>query len=255
MLTIGPLNELPTVRHGFFCRDGGVSEGLFSSLNCGYGSGDDQDKVTENRRRAMAEMDLEGARLVTAYQFHSPDVVEVRKPWARGEAPKADAMVTRERGLALGILTADCVPVLLADAEAGVVGAAHAGWKGALGGVLQATVAAMIRLGAEPGRIAAGIGPAISQRSYEVGPEFPAPFLEQDPRNDDFFCPGKRQGHFHFDLKAYAARCLGKAGLTDIRTLPCDTCAEDQRFFSYRRACQRQEPDYGRGLSAIYLEP
>lgn len=255
MLTIGPLNDLTSVRHGFFCRDGGVSKGLFASLNCGYGSGDDKDNVTENRRRAMAQMDLEGDRLVTAYQVHSPDVVEVRSPWAREDAPKADAMVTRERGLALGILTADCVPVLLAEAEAGVVGAAHAGWKGALDGVLEATVAAMAALGADPKRIVAGIGPAISQRSYEVGPEFPAPFLEQDPRNADFFCPGPREGHFHFDLKNYVARRLAAAGLSIIQTLPCDTCAEDKRFFSYRRACHRKEPDYGRGLSAIYLEP
>jgi YfiH family protein len=255
MLTIGPLNDLPSVRHGFFCRTGGVSEGLFTSLNCGYGSGDDKDKVTENRRRAMARMDLEGERLVTAYQVHSPDVVEARSVWAHADAPRADAMVTRERGLALGILTADCVPVLLADAEAGVVGAAHAGWKGALGGVIEAVVAAMAELGAAPGRIVAGIGPAISQRSYEVGPEFPAPFLEQDARNADFFCPGPREGHYHFDLKDYVARRLSLAGLATIQTLPCDTCAEDERFFSYRRACLRREPDYGRGLSAIYLEP
>ncbi|MPZ08676.1 MAG: peptidoglycan editing factor PgeF [Kiloniellaceae bacterium] len=255
MLTTGPLNDLPAVRHGFFCRTGGVSEGLFSSLNCGYGSGDDKAKVSENRRRAMAQIDLEGERLVTAYQVHSPDVVEVRQPWAREEAPEADAMVTRTRGLALGILTADCVPVLFAEAEAGVVGAAHAGWKGALTGVVEATVAAMKALGAEPKRIVAGIGPAISQRSYEVGPEFPAPFLEQDARNADFFCPGLREGRFHFDLKGYVARRLTAAGLSTIQTLPCDTCAEDERFFSYRRACHRKETDYGRGLSAIYLEP
>ena len=255
MLTTGPLNDLAAVRHGFFCRTGGVSEGLFSSLNCGYGSGDDKDRVSENRRRAMAMVDLEGERLVTAYQVHSPDVVEVRRPWAREDAPKADAMVTRERGLALGILTADCVPVLFAEAEAGVVGAAHAGWKGALTGVVEATVAAMAELGAEPKRIVAGIGPAICQRSYEVGREFPAPFLEQDARNADFFCPSKRPGHFLFDLKGYVARRLAGIGVTTIQTLPCDTCAEDERFFSYRRACHRKETDYGRGLSAIYLEP
>ncbi|WP_422365205.1 peptidoglycan editing factor PgeF [Pelagibius sp.] len=255
MLTIAAMNDAPLVRHAFFSRNGGVSEGLFTSLNCGYGSGDDKAHVTENRRRAMENIDLEGERLVTAYQVHSPDVVEVSEPWARDDAPKADAMVTRQRGLALGILTADCVPVLLADPEAGVIGAAHAGWKGALNGVMEATVAAMAELGAQPERILAGIGPAISQRSYEVGPEFPAPFLQQDQRNDDFFCPGKREGHFHFDIKGYVARRLGGAGLNAIQTLPCDTCAEDTRFFSYRRSCHRQEPDYGRGLSAIYLEP
>jgi YfiH family protein len=164
-------------------------------------------------------------------------------------------MVTRERGLALGILTADCVPVLFADAEAGVVGAAHAGWKGALTGVVEATVAAMTALGADRKRIVAGIGPAISQRSYEVGPEFPAPFLEQDARNSDFFCPAKREGHFLFDLKGYVARRLAALRVSAIQSLPCDTCAEDERFFSYRRACHRKETDYGRGLSAIYLEP
>jgi len=255
MLTIGPLNDLACVRHGFFSRNGGVSEGLFTSLNCGFGSGDDKDRVAENRRRAMAQIDLEGERLVTAYQVHSPDVVEVKKVWAREDSPEADAMVTRERGLALGILTADCVPVLFAEPKAGVVGAAHAGWKGALGGVLEATVAAIKALGGDPRNIVAGIGPAISQRSYDVGPEFPTPFLAQDARNSDFFCPGARAGHFHFDLKGYVARRLAAAGLSTIQTLPCDTCAEDERFFSYRRACHRKETDYGRGLSAIYLEP
>lgn len=255
MLTTGPLNDLAAVRHGFFCRTGGVSEGLFASLNCGYGSGDDPAKVTENRRRAMAMLDLEGDRLVTAYQVHSPDVVEVKEVWARESAPKADAMVTRVRGLALGILTADCVPVLFADAQAGVIGAAHAGWKGALTGVVERTVEAMAALGAAPKRIVAGIGPAIAQRSYEVGPEFPAPFLEQDTRNADFFCPAQREGHFYFDLKGYVARRLCETGVGTIQALPCDTCAEAERFFSYRRACQRREPDYGRGLSAIYLEP
>lgn len=255
MLTIGSLNGLPAVRHAFFSRNGGVSEGLFTSLNCGYGSGDDKAHVSENRRRAMAQIDLEAERLVTAYQVHSPDVVEVKTPWQRDDAPKADAMVTREPGLALGILTADCVPVLFADPEARVVGAAHAGWKGALHGVLKATVDAMCALGASPKKIQAGIGPAISQRSYEVGPEFPAPFLDQQPGHRDLFCPSKRDGHFHFDLKGYVARRLVEAGLTSVQTLPCDTCAEDSRFFSYRRACHRQEGDYGRGLSAIYLEP
>jgi len=255
MLTTGALNDLTAVRHGFFCRTGGVSEGLYTSLNCGYGSGDKAENVTENRRRALAEMDLEGGQLVTAYQVHSPDVVEVTKPWAREDSPKADAMVTRQRGIVLGILTADCVPVLFADAEAGVVGAAHAGWKGALTGVTDATIAAMVSLGAEIPRIVAGIGPAIAQRSYEVGPEFPAPFLEQDPANADFFCPAPRAGHSLFDIKGYVARRLSRAGLKTIQALPCDTCAEEARFFSYRRSCHRKEPDYGRGLSAIYLEP
>ena len=255
MLTIGPLNDLPGIRHAFFDRTGGVSEGLYTSLNCGFGSGDTADRVAENRARALAQLELEPDGLATAYQVHSSRVAIVESPWAREAAPKVDAMVTRTPKLALGILTADCAPVLLADAKAGVIGAAHAGWHGALGGVLDAVVAAMVDLGATPERIAAGIGPTISQRSYEVGPEFPAPFLAQSETNQDFFCPAARDGHFMFDLKGYVARLLGNAGVQKVQILPCDTCAEDARFFSYRRSCQRNEPDYGRGLSAIYIEP
>ena len=254
MLTIGPLNELPGIRHAFFTRQGGVSEGLYSSLNCGFGSGDAAENVVENRARALERIEIETERLVTVYQVHSPDVARVERPWHNGEAPRADAMVTQRPHVALGILTADCAPVLLAEPKAKVVGAAHAGWRGALDGVLEATVAAMEELGAARERIVAGIGPAIGQRSYEVGPEFPAPFLAQSPENRDFFCPAPREGHFFFDLKGYAARRLARLGLKAVQCLPCDTCAEEQRFFSYRRSCQRGEPDYGRGLSAIYLE-
>ena len=254
MVTICPLNNLPGVRHAFFGRRGGVSGGLFASLNCGFGSGDEAARVAENRSRALGQLEIEGERLVTAYQTHSRDIAVVERPWAREDAPKVDAMVTKAPGLVLGILTADCAPVLLADSEAGVIGAAHAGWRGALDGVLEAVVAAMAELGARREAIVAGIGPAIEQRSYEVGPEFPAPFLEQDPGNADFFRPAQRAGHFLFDLKGYAARRLGVARVGSVRMLPCDTCAEEARFFSYRRACQRGEPDYGRDLSAIYLE-
>jgi len=254
MLTVCPLNDLPGVRHAFFGRDGGVSEGLFGSLNCGFGSGDDKAKVAENRGRALSDMDLKDGSLVTAYQIHSSDVLVVDRPWAQPDAPRGDAMVTRRPNVALGILTADCVPVLFADAAAGVIAAAHAGWRGALGGVIEATLAAMEREGAEIGRIAAAVGPAIAQRSYEVGPEFPGPFLEQDFGNTDFFCPAARDGHFHFDLKGYVARRLALGGCTSIQVLPCDTCSEETRFFSYRRACLRGEEDYGRNLSAIYLE-
>lgn len=255
MLTIGPLNGLPRVRHAFFERTGGVSEGFYSSLNCGFGSGDAPERVAENRARAMACIELDGDRLVTPYQVHSNRVAVVEAPWPRGEAPQVDALVTRTPGLALGILTADCAPVLLADAEAGVVGAAHAGWRGALDGVLGSVLGAMAELGARLERIVAGIGPAIGQRSYEVGPEFPAHFLAQGEDNRDFFCPAPRAGHFFFDLKGYVARRLAVAGVQHVKILPCDTCAEDARFFSYRRAVLRGEPDYGRGLSAIYLEP
>jgi YfiH family protein len=255
MLTIGPLNDLARVRHAFFTRRGGVSEGPYGSLNCGFGSGDDKAKVAENRSRAMARIDLEAERLCTVYQVHSARVAVADKPWPLDRRPKVDALVTRERGLALGILTADCAPVLLADVEGGVVGAAHAGWRGAVGGVLEAVVAAMQDLGAERKRIVAGIGPCIAQRSYEVGPEFPGPLLEQSADNGDFFCPAPRAGHFLFDLRGYAARRLARLGVGSIQCLPCDTCAESDRFFSYRRACQLGESDYGRGLSAIYLEP
>lgn len=254
MLTIGPLNDLPDVRHAFLTRRGGVSEGLYESLNCGYGSNDGAERVTENRARAMARIGLGPDRLVTAYQIHSSRVAVVEEPWARGEAPQADALVTKVRGLALGVLTADCAPVLLADATAGVAGAAHAGWRGALDGVLEAVVEAMEGLGAKRERIVVGVGPTIAQRSYEVGPEFPAPILERTPGSGDFFCPARREGHFLFDLKGYVARRLSSMNLKSVQCLPCDTCGEPDRFFSYRRSCKSGEADYGRGLSAIYLE-
>ncbi len=254
MLTIGPLNDLPNIRHAFLTRRGGVSEGLYESLNCGYGSNDDAERVTENRARAMARIGLGPDRLVTAYQIHSSRVAVVEEPWTCGQALQVDALVTKVRDLALGVLTADCAPVLLADAKAGVVGAAHAGWRGALGGVLEAVSQSMEALGAKRGRIAAGVGPAIAQRSYEVGPEFPDPILEQTPGSEDFFCPAPRQGHFLFDLKGYVARRLSSMNLGNVQCLPCDTCAEPDRFFSYRRSCNLGEADYGRNLSAIYLE-
>jgi YfiH family protein len=254
MLTLGPLNGLTAVRHAFFTRDGGVSEGIYASLNCGTGSGDDAEKVRENRRRAMAMVDLEPKRLVTTFQTHSPDVVRVDEPLSEEQRPRVDAMVTATPRVALGILTADCAPVLLADPKARVVGAAHAGWRGALYGVLENTVAAMEKLGAKPRDILAGVGPCIGRRSYEVGPEFPKPFLEQDPSNGDFFNPAPREGHFLFDLRGYVSRRLAQMKLDDVQSLPCDTCAEEDRFFSYRRSQLKGEPDYGRELSVIYLE-
>jgi hypothetical protein len=254
MLTIGPLNEVARIRHGFFSRNGGVSEGAYDSLNCGHGSGDAAEKVSENRARAMAMLELDGGRLVTAYQCHSTEVAEVEEPWEREDAPKVDALVTRRPRLALGILAADCAPVLMADAKGRAIGAAHAGWRGALGGILEATIEAMVALGAEREAIVVGVGPMIGQRSYEVGLEFPAPFLAQSEDNGDFFYPARREGHFMFDLKGYIGRRLGRAGVGRVQILPCDTCAEENRFFSYRRACLRGESDYGRGLSAIYLE-
>jgi len=254
MLTLGALNKFEGIRHGFFSREGGVSEGLYASLNCGLGSKDDPARVTENRARVAAALEVDPNSLITCYQVHSPDVVTVDKVWIPGEGPKVDAMVTNTPGIALGILTADCAPVLLADPAARVIGAAHAGWRGALTGVLAATVTAMTKLGAEASRIVAGIGPCIAQRSYEVGPEFPAPFLAADPANERFFSPAASAGKFLFDLRGFANAELTKTGVKRVYELPHDTCREE-RFFSYRRSCQRGEPDYGREISAIALEP
>jgi YfiH family protein len=253
MITLPLLDALPGIRHGFFTRDGGVSEGLYAGLNCGFGSKDDPARVAENRARAMQRLDLAPDALVTVYQVHSPDAVVVTEPWPHAEAPRADALVTDRPGIALGILTADCVPVLFADAENRVIGAAHAGWKGALGGVLDATVAAMTKLGAR--RITAAIGPAIQQASYEVGPEFPERFLAEDPANARFAMSAPRAGHFLFDLPGYVEARLGRLGVARIERSPLDTRDQETQFFSYRRATLRGEPDYGRGLSAIALAP
>lgn len=247
------LAALPGVRHGFFTRNGGVSEGLYRSLNCGLGSKDSPGAVRENRTRAAAQLDVAGDRLCTAYQIHSAKAIVVEEPWQRAEAPRVDALVSKTPGIALGILTADCAPVLLADAKARVIGAVHAGWRGALNGVLEAALDAMVTLGATPGAVAAVVGPTIQQASYEVGPEFPAPFLERDPGDADLFAPGARDGHFQFDLPGYVVRRLRALALGTIDSTGHDTCAEEQLFFSYRRNTRQGESDYGRGLSAIAL--
>ncbi len=254
MLTADLLTGLPRVRHAFFTRQGGVSRGLYDSLNCGIGSRDEAARVQENRARAMAKVGAKPEQLCTPYQTHSRIVAHVEEPWASGERPEADALVTKRPGMVLAITTADCVPVLFADHEAGVVGAAHAGWRGAVDGVLEATVEAMERLGALRGRILAAIGPAIEQKSYEVGPEFPAPFLEQSPDYQALFRPAQRDGHFMFDIKGYARRRLATLKVGAVETMAHDTCGEPDLFFSYRRSCLRGEPDYGRSLSAIQLE-
>ncbi len=252
MITAPSLKRFARVRHGFFTRRGGVSEGLFESLNCGFGSGDNPEHIAANRRAAMGRLGFEDGELLTLYQVHSADVVVVEEAWKPGEAPRADGAVTRVTGLALGVLSADCAPVLLADEEAGVIGAVHAGWKGALAGVAEAAVEAMRGLGAEAGRMAAVIGPCIQQASYEVGPEFRARFVDAEPLSGDFFIAASRQGHFMFDLPAYLARKLGALGVA-VETVSDDTCADESRFFSYRRATQCREKDYGRGLAAIVL--
>ncbi len=249
MITLKALAE-PGVAHGFFTRQGGVSTGIYASLNCGGGSGDDRDAVAENRARATIMLGLARDALATNHQVHGIAVATLVRP-IEGTRPRADAMVTKERGLALGILTADCVPVLFADSEAGVIGAAHAGWRGALGGVLEATVRAMAALGADPARIRSGLGPAIALASYEVGPEFPAPFLAQDPAHARFFAAANAR--YRFDLPGYVRGRLAALGLAAIDATGGDTAADSERFFSYRRARLEGKPDYGRLLSAIAL--
>lgn len=251
ILPAGNLN-LEGVAHGFFGRGGGVSAGVFATLNCGPGSGDDLAAVAENRRRAAAALGP-GATLLNVHQIHSGKAVTVTDPWTMGEGPQADAMATQVPGLALGILTADCAPVLFADAQARIVGAAHAGWKGALSGVLEAAVGAMERLGAERTRIAAAIGPCISQTNYEVGPEFRDRFREADPANARFFITSDRADHFRFDLEGFAAARLAAAGLRNVSPLSACTYSREADFFSYRRTTHRHESAYGRQISAIML--
>jgi YfiH family protein len=227
-----------------------VSEGLYASLNCGPGSKDDPAKVTENRARVIAALSPD-ARLFTLAQVHSPLVHVVDASWDSARHPEGDAMVTAARGLILGIQTADCAPVLLADAGAQVIGAAHAGWKGALNGVLEKTVAAMEELGARRSHIAAAIGPSIAREDYEVGAEFQKTFLEKDPAIAQFFA--NKGDRIHFDLPGYVAQRLSKAGITDMAELGLSTYPPENGFFSFRRTTHRREADYGRQISAIVL--
>jgi YfiH family protein len=244
---------LDAIAHGFFTRQGGTSTGIYASLNCGFGSDDDSSNVAVNRDRVLAQLGMPGRPLVMVHQIHSATVVTVERPWAWTDNPRADALVTNRPGLCLGILTADCVPLLFADPIAEVIGAAHAGWKGALGGVAEATIAAMCRLGAEPGRIRATIGPAIQQDSYEVGFEFRARFAEADLGSLRFFRGPAPDGRYRFDLPGLVESRLAALGLAQIGNTSLDTCADETRFFSYRRATLRDEPDYGRQLSVIAL--
>ena len=246
------LTSLPGISHGFFGRRGGKSSGLYDSLNCGYGSGDDVKIVEQNRN--IVKTSLKAGALCTAYQIHSPHVITLDNPWHWKEGKEADALVTSTPGLGIAILTADCLPVLFADAEARVIGAAHAGWKGAIGGVIENTIAAMAALGAQEKNIRATIGPAIQQASYEVGTEFRERFLQENPGNAVYFVPSSRDGYFMFDLPSYAKARLEKAGITSINLLANDTRFEENAFFSYRRACLRGETVYGRQISAIVLD-
>jgi YfiH family protein len=260
-VTAGLLIEAPElsshsgVRHAFFTRCGGVSEGIYASLNGGLGSQDVPGRVAENRARMCAQLGLPPDRLVSLYQIHSADVVTVEAPFSAAQRPKADAMVTRVPGLALGIATADCGPILFADPENGVVGAAHAGWKGALTGVIGATVAAMEALGARRHQIVAVLGPTISQTSYEVGPDFVARFRSDAPGMERFLAEGTRPGHAQFDLPGFILSRLTEAEVGEAAMLDLCTYADPERFYSYRRTTHRGEPDYGRLISAIALTP
>ena len=242
-----------SVRHGFFTRAGGVSSGIYDSLNCGYGSKDDTEAVRENRGRAAAAFGRTADDLCTAHQVHGDQAVTVENAWRHADAPRADALVSNTPGVVLGILTADCAPVLLADGNNRVIGAFHAGWRGALGGILEAGVAGMQRLGARAATIRAVIGPVIGPDSYEVGPEFPAPFLAHDAAAEFFFRPALRDGHHLFNLPGYVARRLEALGLAEVAWLGHDTYAGETEFFSYRRNSQRGDQDYGRLLAAIAL--
>ncbi len=242
---------LGDVPHGFLGRRGGVSTGLYAGLNVGTGSDDDPAIIAENRARALGAV-LPGAILLNPYQVHSADCVTVTGPWDESLRPRADAVVTDRPGIALGILTADCAPVLLADSEAGVVGAAHAGWKGAIGGVTDATLLAMEALGARRDRIRAAIGPCIARASYEVDAAFQRRFEADDPANERFFAPA-RDGHAQFDLEAYVAHRLATAGVRTVEAMGLDTYPAEDRFYSFRRATHRDEPGYGRQISIIGL--
>jgi YfiH family protein len=253
MLHAASLAALPGLRHAFFTRCGGVSHGVWASLNVGLRSGDAPERVAENRARAAAALGESGQRLVTARQVHGVATLVVTEPWDNLAAPEADALVTDRPGLVLGVLTADCGPVLLADAQAGVIGAAHAGWKGALGGIVESVVAAMTGLGADPARIVAALGPCIARPSYEVGPEFVARFAETDAASAACFTPAPGRVKALFDLKAYVAARLRRAGVERIEVLAHDTCAQDDLFFSFRRTTIRGEDRFGLQLSAIVL--
>jgi YfiH family protein len=252
MITLPELNDLATIRHGFATRPAGVSQGLYRGLNCGLGSRDNPDNIHENRRIAADKLGFSADRLVTLYQVHSPDIITVTEPWAATDAPKADGMVTKIPKIILGVLAADCAPLIFVDPIAGVIGACHAGWRGAIGGVAEATLIAMQNLGAANDQIIAAIGPCIGANSYEVSDDFILPFRAQDDENEKFFYPGAAQKLF-FDLPGYLAHRLFKVGINRVLLSGLDTLRDEENFFSYRRSTLRQEPDYGRNISMIAL--
>jgi hypothetical protein len=248
------LAAVPGLRHAFFTREGGVSNGIYASLNGGLGSNDDQAHVAENRKRMATVLGVAPSHFLTAYQVHSPDVAVATKPWTPETRPKVDAIVTATPGIAIGVTAADCGPILFADPQARVIGAAHAGWRGAFTGVLESTISEMEKLGADRDRIVTAIGPLIRQRSYEVGEEFIHRFGRDDAANAQFFAPAERTGHAMFDLAGYIGMRLERAGVLLIDD--SDICTyEDERFFSFRRSVHRTEPDYGRHIHALVLVP
>ena len=246
------LAAIPGLRHAFFTREGGVSGEIYESLNGGLGSNDDPANVLENRRRMAEQMGVMPDNFISVHQIHSPDAVVATGPWPDDTRPRADAIVTRTEGIAIGVTAADCGPILFADAGARVIGAAHAGWKGALTGVLESTIDAMEKLGADRSGIVAAIGPLIRQHSYEVGGEFVERFLDADGDNKSFFIPSVRSGHAMFDLAGFIRMRLENAGVLMIDDIGVDTYS-DPRFYSYRRSVHRKEPDYGRHVHAIAL--
>lgn len=248
-----PSFSFPGIAYGFFTREGGVSEGIFSSLNCGMGSGDTPEHVRENLRRVTEALGAEQDRLVFCWQIHSKIVHEVKKPWGMDARPQGDALLTEEKGIALAALGADCVPVLFHDPVRKTIASAHAGWKGAFGGVIESVIANLIAKGSRTEDIHAVIGPCIQQNSYQVGPEFPENFLKQDAANENFFKPSRREGHFLFDLPGYVLRRLNLAGIKNAHSHGADTMSDAERFFSYRRATLRKEKAHGTLLSAILL--
>jgi purine-nucleoside/S-methyl-5'-thioadenosine phosphorylase / adenosine deaminase len=252
MFCASTLESCNGIRHGFFTRQGGVSKGVYGSLNCGLGSRDDAENVRQNRALVAETLGVPPERLLTPYQIHSATAVIVDKPW-NGAVSEADALVTRSPGLAIGALTADCAPVLLCDPQARVIAAAHAGWRGALLGIVEATVASMERLGAKPERVVAVLGPTISQRAYEVGTDYVERFLAEEPASSPFFMTDDSSGEPHFDLAGYVAERLARAGVGTVSDLGLCTYCDETRLFSYRRSQHHGEDDYGRQISAIVL--
>ena len=255
MIEAPELKSATSVRHGFFTRQGGHSGGLFASLNCGFGSGDDKPTVARNRAEVGEQLGVDDDKLLTPWQWHSADVIVADAPWDALKPPKGDAIITTHPGLAISVLTADCAPILFADAERGIVGVAHAGWKGALAGVSDATIMAMEENGARRERMTAIIGPTISQEAYEVGPDFAVQFIAEAADNADFFTPSPRPRHQMFDLPGYLRRRIARQGVGQVIDMALCTYSDEDRFYSFRRATHRNEPNYGRQISAIVLSP